>query len=156
MRKKRKSLKKDRGVMDIDINSLLDILVIMLVFLLKSYTNSSMDFSLPEDLTLTASDTKDQGANKIFVSINRMNEIFVNTKKVGDGLKEEVQKLLTAEKEKFDKETNMALKQIYEKNPTVNLVVDQSVNYNEIKKVMDSLSLVGIYKFNLVVRRVEG
>ena len=56
--------KNKREVLDVDITSLLDILVILLVFLLKSYNSSGVTLTIPEGIVLP--DSKSQSINLPF------------------------------------------------------------------------------------------
>lgn len=68
MRKQsRLQARKNKGAPDIDITSLLDVLVILLVFLLKSYNASDLTLDLVDNVKLPSSNTRLLGNNAVIV-----------------------------------------------------------------------------------------
>ena len=56
--------------LDLDITSLLDVLVILLVFLLKSYNASDLKLNLVKDLVVPNSDARTLGHHAVIVQVN--------------------------------------------------------------------------------------
>ncbi|MCO4794956.1 MAG: biopolymer transporter ExbD [Bacteriovoracaceae bacterium] len=161
---------KNKEPMEIDITSLLDILVILLVFLLKSYSASELKLELAEALTLPESRSESLGTDTIVVQVNKERKIFVNNKVIGSayggGTKlndlYDVLKKMKAEKEKDYKETkergpasNMDKEMLSRKKnllTQVNIVLDQSLPYEILRKVMHTSAMAGFPQFKFVVQ----
>src|SRR5690606_27079431 len=107
--------RRNSGVTEVDITSLLDVLVILLVFLLKSYNASDLTLDLAKDLTLPGSNTEMLGNHAVIVQVNKESLLFVNNKEVGvvSGSAEKIPDLyehlvkLKEEDAKLAKEHNM-------------------------------------------------
>ena len=67
----RKRIKRKKmSPVDIDITSLLDILVIMLVFLLKSYNSSGVVLNVPKNLKLPTSESQNINTYGVIVQVS--------------------------------------------------------------------------------------
>ena len=62
--------RKRTEVLDVDITSLLDILVILLVFLLKSYNSSGVIFNVPKGIKLPYSEAKQLNTPGVIVQVS--------------------------------------------------------------------------------------
>jgi biopolymer transport protein ExbD len=157
-RKKRNKKK----VLDIDITSLLDILVILLVFLLKSYNSSGVSINIPKDISIpnSISDTINSAGVIIQVSKDKIwvddKEIYTNKsnskKSFDQGGKRLVPlyNVLVAKKE----EVQSLAKQVPEAKPfsgTANLVVDKSLKFSFVKKIMYTCAEAGFRTYKFVV-----
>ena len=68
--------------LDLDITSLLDVLVILLVFLLKSYNASDLKLNLVKDLVVPNSDARTLGHHAVIVQVNSHKKLFINNKNI--------------------------------------------------------------------------
>lgn len=157
-RGKRKKLK----ALDLDITSLLDILVIMLVFLLKSYNSSGITFNIPKDITLP--DSKSQSLNTMGVNVQiSPTTIWVDNKVVLD-TKEYTPKSYDRKgrrilplydelvaKRKTIQEIEKASPQAKKFSGIANLLVDKSLKYSYLKKVLYTVAEAGYSKYKFVV-----
>src|SRR3989339_683235 len=87
MRKKRfNRLKKGSGdkALELDITSLLDILVILLVFLLKSYNASDLKLDLLGKIELPDSVSRTLGNDSVILQVNRDKKVWINNVYAGD------------------------------------------------------------------------
>ena len=150
MKKKLKLKKRERELMDIDITSLLDILVILLVFLLKSYNASDLKLDLAKGINLPNSKSRVLGNHAAIVQVNLKKELFINNKKIG-----------TLKRGKTVPELKVALKEIKEKEKdekkkknmkNVNIVLHKELEYRDMKKIMHTASLVGFTNFKFIVK----
>jgi len=73
--------RKKRSVIDLDITSLLDILVIMLVFLLKSYNSSGLVLNVPKGIVLPKSESTQVNTSGVIVQVSR-DTLWVDDKEV--------------------------------------------------------------------------
>ena len=62
--------RRPRKVFDIDITSLLDILVILLVFLLKSYNSSGIILNVPKGITLPGSQSLKENTMGVVIQVS--------------------------------------------------------------------------------------
>ena len=97
--------------LEIDITSLLDILVILLVFLLKAYNPDESILHVVENLTLPFSDSKKIRELYITVQVDKNRQIWIDNEKIGvigkdlkNGKIEILHASLMREKEKYRKE----------------------------------------------------
>lgn len=169
-RKKRRSVifKKKKEV-DIDITSLLDILVILLVFLLKSYNPSDLKLDLTDNLKLPDSTSTLHGNQSVTVQVNRSRAVFINNKEIGripkgSGSVAFLEKKLKELKDQGDKELkeykarNLSsvqkdlIKSKERSNKQINIVLDQTLSYADMQKVMHASATAGFPKFKFIVK----
>ena len=168
-RKKRRTFRKEkREALEIDITSLLDILVILLVFLLKSYNASDLRIDLAKQITLPDSRSSQLGNDSIIVQVNSEKELFINNQKIGslttvnkkipllfDKLSEH-KKSLNEELEKFRGPASNTAKDILlrkkEKMKKINIVLDKSLPYSVLSQVMHTSALAGFPEFKFIVQ----
>lgn len=157
---KRKRLRS--APMEIDITSLLDILVILLLFLLKSYNSSGVPLTIPDGITLPLSESKSINTPGIMIQVSK-NKIWVDNKEVLNS--EEVpnrlydhggRRIIPLYNELIKMKEE--IKNVAENVPNAkkftgvtNLIVDKEVKYNYIKKLMYTCAQAGLKKFNFVV-----
>ncbi len=161
---------KNKNDVDVDITSLLDILVILLVFLLKNYNASDLKLDVVNDLVLPESDSKTLGNLNTLVQVDSFENVWINNKIIGqineangdtipflfeklDEMKKVELKILAELREKpegLDKEQMIERK----KNniDKINLVFDKSLNYETIKKVMFTAKTAGFPKFKFIIQ----
>ena len=168
MKKRFKNLsKKKNKVLDIDITSLLDILVILLVFLLKNYNASDLKIDLVKGITLPGSSSQKLGNHSVIVMVNRQKQVFVNNKPIGyvDKNSETIAPLLSKLREiKNDYDINKRVpantknQANLKENPKekvlkkVNIVLDKELPYNVLRKVMHSAATAGYQDFKFIVK----
>ena len=141
---KRKSLRRyKKGEMHLEINSLLDILVILLVFLIKNFSATHVDLPIPKELIVPISKSFDQNQDSVTVSLTKNLDIYVN-KRIVDRIdpsssSRNINSLyneLLGERERIQnnyKSTGFNISSV------VNVVIDESVNYKHIRKILYTL-----------------
>ena len=145
---------KDKGrrkkePMDIDITSLLDVLVILLVFLLKSYNASNLKLNLVKDLVIPNSDARKLGEHAIIVQVDQNKKLYVNKKQVGEmkssgehqELLEELKRIREGSRTEVEKKAKM-----------INLVFDKTLPYKYVKGVMHTSAVAGYTEFKFIVQ----
>lgn len=171
--RKLKTLRKNRKKkdMELDINSLLDILVILLVFLLKSYSASQVEIKVPKNLSIPTSKSEDYGHQIPTILVTKDGTIFVNKEEIvkkgerkvdGEGKIVQLFEKLNEIKQKNDKRFAAVKKSEEEKGnkeseksllgKSVNLVFDQDLDYGEMQYIMHTSSFSGYGKFKLLVQ----
>lgn len=141
--------REKKEAMDIDITSLLDVLVILLVFLLKSYNASNLKLNLVKDLVVPNSVARTLGEHAVIVQVDKNKKLFVNNKQIGmitrSGESQILMEALKSIKESSDIAEVKAAKR-------VNLVFDEEIPYNVMKGVMHTSAMVGYTEFKFIVR----
>lgn len=160
MPRRQSKLNRKREEMDVDITSLLDILVILLVFLLKSYNASDLKLEPAEKISLPSSQSQALGRHSVIVQVNVDKEIWINNDKIGtlspggdkiDVLFDQLKKMKDEEQEQLrtiasDEERKK------KESKQVNLVLDQSLPYQVVRRVMHTSAMAGYPEFKFIVQ----
>lgn len=162
MRRRRRNKRRIKEEMELDITSLLDILVILLIFLLQSYNSSGLVFNVQKGIELPLSESKKVNTEGIIVQVSPTN-ITVDDIQVLDSNNRprylfdqggrRIIPLYNALAKKRE-EINLLHRTVPQSKPfsgVVNFVIDKTIGYNYIKKLFYSAGEAGYKKFNLVV-----
>ena len=150
MRKRFQRKREKSEPMDLDITSLLDILVILLVFLLKSYNASNLKLNLVKSLTIPDSKARKLGNHSVIVQVDKNKQIWIDNKVIGTiSNSEKIDSLYDALKNKRDIASKNNPKLIAK---SVNLVLDKKLPYNSMQKVMHTSALAGYTEFKFIVQ----
>lgn len=161
MIRKRVKRKKIGGV-DVDITSLLDILVILLVFLLRSYNSSGVVINVPEGITLPTSKSKSLNQYGVIVQVSPTkiwidNELILDVENLPPNTYDHRGKrILPLFDELIKKKETIDLVKKTADNAKpfsgiVNLVLDKSLKYNYVKKILYTCAEAGFKRYKLVV-----
>lgn len=158
-----KNRRKKSSVIDVDITSLLDILTILLVFLLQSYNSSGVIINVPDGIELPKSASESLNNFGVNIQVSKTN-IWVDDKEVltsetasqGEVFDEGGRRIVPLYNELVKiKET---IKQSEKLSPEAakfsgiaNLVVDKSLKYSYLKRVMYTAASAGFKEFKFVV-----
>lgn len=166
--KKKKRTKKE--ALDIDITSLLDILTILLVFLLKSYNASDLTLSTVKKVTLPKSSTKSLGSLSTLIQVDSDYKVWIDRKVIGristrssetvDFLfirlkkikKQDESNMKNLEREVASISTKTLADRKKQTMRRINLVMDQSLPYGIIRKVMHTAASAGYPEFKFIVQ----
>ncbi len=160
--------RKKEAVFDIDITSLLDILTILLVFLLQSYNSSGVVINVPKGIDLPRSASESLNSFGVNVQVSKTN-IWVDDTEV-------LNVDTTANSQIYDeggrrivplynelvkiKETIKASEKLSPDakkfSGIANLVVDKTIKYEFLKKVMHTCATAGFKEFKFVVMTKTG
>ena len=154
-----------REVLDLEITSLLDILIIILVFLLKSYNTSGVIFNVPRGISLPASKSKNINTPGVVIQVSSQ-KVWVDDELVieqlsGKNVADHGGRRLIAlfdrlaEKRKTVELVNKNAPQAKEFQGMANLVIDKDVNYNLIKKILYTSAEAQFRRYKFVVRGEE-
>ena len=163
--------KRKKKVMEIDITSLLDILVILLVFLLKSYNPTDLKLDVANNLTLPLSDAQELGNKAIVVQVNKDRKIFVDHKEIGqiNSLSSSTITSLLDKLKEYKLEEEKSIKEMESRAPAsnvnkdlistkksslkkVNIVLDKSLPYAVLRQVMHTAAMAGYPEFKFIVQ----
>lgn len=155
--------RKGAGAFDIDITSLLDILTILMVFLLQSYNSSGVVINVPKEIDLPRSNSETLNTFGVNVQVSKTqiwvdDKEVVNTESVDEGqlfdeggrriipLYNQLVKIKETIKqsEKLSPEANKF-------SGVANLVVDKTLKYSYLKRVMYTCAAAGFKEFKFVV-----
>lgn len=143
--------RKNTDAEEIDITSLLDILVILLVFLLKSYNSSDLTIDLVDELSLPYSFSQGMTNLGVVMQVNEKRNVFINNDFVGNlengaVAKAKITERLNTEFKK-NKKPNSDLKfQI------INLVFDKTLKYQYIDEALQLANETGFSSYKLIVQ----
>lgn len=158
-RRGRKSAKS----IDVDITSLLDILTILLVFLLQSFNSSGVVINVPKDIEIPRSSSETINSFGVNVQVSK-SQIWVDDKEVintkdadpGTIYDEGGRRIvplfneLTKIKETIQQSAKLS-PEAKKFSGIANLVVDKSLKYNYLKRVMYTCAAAGFKEFKFVV-----
>lgn len=151
--KKRNSKKKN---LEIDITSLLDILVILLVFLLRAYNPDESVLQIVDNLALPFSDSRKIREESITIQLDKNRQLWIEKEKVvvvKNDKNPKIDKLYAALVAKRDKLVRGpdSQQEIKKKVERINIVLDQDLPYVFLKKLMYTANAAGFNKFKFVV-----
>lgn len=150
MRKRFQRKREKKEPMELDITSLLDILVILLVFLLKSYNASNLKLNLVKSLKIPDSKARKLGSHSVIVQVDKDKQIWINNKVIGKiDRQEKIDSLYDFLKNKREIASKNNPKLVAK---SVNLVLDKSLPYNSMQKVMHTSALAGYTEFKFIVQ----
>lgn len=154
--------RKTMQALDLDITSLLDILTILLVFLIQSYNASGVIINVPDGITLPRSASENQNtfgvnvqvsADKIWVDDVEVFNTAAMPEKVYDNDGRRIIALyneLVRVKENI-KRTEKTSSDAAKFSGIANLVIDKTLKYNYVKRVMFTCADAGFKEFKFVV-----
>ncbi|OUR97117.1 hypothetical protein A9Q84_12365 [Halobacteriovorax marinus] len=169
-RKKRRSvINKEKVELDIDITSLLDILVILLVFLLKSYNPSDLKLDVTGNLEIPESVSKKLGNSAVTIQVTRNKVVYIDNKEIGRitnskstivFLEKKLKDLMKINEKETQqlKARNVAsgdiktLEKRLQTKRQVNIVMDQELSYSLMQQVMHTSAVAGFSKFKFIVQ----
>lgn len=153
--RRRKSLRRfKKQEMNLEINSLLDILVILLVFLIKNYSATNVELNIPKELTLPISKSATENNVGVSISLDKNYELYLGESNISilnedeKGLIQELFDELLVEKSKID---NLAMVSGGKSTEIVNIMVDENIPYSFIKRIMFTSKEAGFKEFKFVV-----
>lgn len=155
--------RKKNQVLDIDITSLLDILTIILVFLLQSYNSSGVIINVPKDINLPRSASESLNNFGVNVQVSK-SQIWVDDVEVVNSNSTDKAQLfdeggrrivplyneLVKIKETI-KQSEKLSPQAAKFSGVANLVIEKSLKYDYLKRVMYTCAAAGFKEFKFVV-----
>jgi biopolymer transport protein ExbD len=155
--------RKKNQVMDIDITSLLDILTIILVFLLQSYNSSGVIINVPKDINLPRSASESLNTFGVNVQVSK-SQIWVDDAEVVNTNSSDKAQVfdeggrrivplyneLVKIKETI-KQSEKLSPQAAKFSGVANLVIEKSLKYDYLKRVMYTCAAAGFKEFKFVV-----
>lgn len=143
---------------DVDITSLLDILVILLFFLLLHYNPTDLEVNANQDVTPPVSESLDYGSLAVIVQVNKDQEVYFEIEKNPVGKinqPEDVSKIknrLQSEFESQKKRFSQKKGELAQNFKNINFILDQELTYSQMEKLMVWSSKVGFENFKFIVK----
>jgi len=140
---KRKRIKKHS--LEISMNSLLDIVMILLFFLIKYYSSTVFEVQTPQGMFLPKGSAKSAGGNDLTVIVDQNEQILIQGTPICkvEGLGEKNNCLY-----------NELLKRrgpASENNLAVNIMVHKTHPYKVVKEIMHTCAMAGKEQFKFIV-----
>lgn len=154
--------KRKKKTFDLDITSLLDILVILLVFLLKNYNTTNVNINIPKDIKLPFSNSRMINTQGVVVQVSS-DKIWVDDKAVLDSetakskiYDEGGKRIISLYNELVSKKDSFKLLEQTTQGDqkftgNINLIVDKTVKYSYLKKLMYTCASAGYKQYKFVV-----
>jgi biopolymer transport protein ExbD len=149
------------ALIDLDITSLLDILVIMLVFLLKSYNATGIVLNIPKGIELPTSVSQEINTSGVIVQVSTTT-IWVDSKVVYEakegkfvtsikGIRINALYNELVKKKEIVKQIQKQSENASPFSGRVNLVIDKTLKYSFIKKLMFTAADAGFQQYKFIV-----
>jgi biopolymer transport protein ExbD len=145
--------RKSPEMVDLDITSLLDILVILLVFLLMNYNASDLKLDLVKNLEIADSESQRITHYAPVVQLNGQQIIFLDEKEIARlpaGESEALAQLEDALKKRHDALPEKEKKS--DEGALINFVFDRETDYAHVDKIMSTSAKVGFTQFKFIVK----
>ncbi len=146
----------------LELNSLMDVLFILLVFLIKNY--SANNLNIPENIVLPHSVASKQINQAIVIQLTSEKKLYLNDILVADLEKDKELadgNIITALYDKMvDAKQNIKYKaktlgDIHGTDEIVNLLMDKNLPYKYIRKIMFTSQTAGFKEFKFIVEGKE-
>lgn len=144
-------------VEELDITSLLDVLVILLVFLLQNMANSELTLDLVRELSLPFSESRGISEQGVVLQVNAAREVYLNNEVIGvvEVGEEYSQDIINKLEEETKRQEKLMKQKEAGQGLLVNLVLDKSLSYEVIDKLLKSVAQAGYTQFKFIVQGVE-
>lgn len=168
LRRAKNNLRKQKksSSAELDITSLLDVLVILIFFLIRSYNTSGIDMSIPAEITLptSKSETINNAGVQIQVSPDRIwvdSKEILNSESISKNTYDQGGKRIVplydelVKKKEEVKAIALQAQNAADFSGRANLIIDKSLKYSYVKKLMYTCAEAGFKEFKFVVMSEE-
>lgn len=148
----------------LELNSLMDILTIMLVFLIMNYTISEVELSIPKDIKIPLSVSSSIVRKGVLLQVSKDFDIWAGDKflmRVEGGnwqsthrvqlanelysIRDQIERMRMQTQDEHETTEGKSFSTV------VNLVMDKEVNYGQLQNLMDIATDVGFEQFKFIV-----
>ena len=145
-----RGVRTKRKVLDLDITSLLDILVILLVFLLKSYDATGIILNVSDEITLPVSESQSVSSEGVVIQV-APGKIWIDDEEIVNqdskrvirgGIVQPLYDQLVSKKNEI-KSIQKTVENAPKFTGLVNLVIDKTLKYNYVKTIMRTCAEAG-------------
>jgi len=137
--KKYRNSKGNGTIEEVDITSLLDILVILLFFLLLHYNPTDLEINTKQEITPPVSESLDYGSLAVIVQVSKDQEVFFETEKVAAGnmdTAEDIKKIKQRLQLEFANQKKRFLQkkgELAQNYKNINFILDQELTYAQME-----------------------
>lgn len=155
--KKHRYLKTEKEFSEMDITSLLDVLVILLFFLILNYNPTDLQINLADKTSPPPSLLMEYGNQAVMIQVNEDKEVFLGKTLIGNILrKSDLSKISKALKESKLMQEEQFKKMNREVASThdpgnINIIFDGDLEFEIIDTVMKTAGKQGFTNFKLIV-----
>lgn len=155
--KKYRYVKTEKEFSEMDITSLLDVLVILLFFLILNYNPTDLQIDLADKTLPPPSQLMEYGNQAVMIQINQDKEFFLGKTKIGSlTSKSDLSKIAKALKESKAMQEEQFKKMNREVASThdplnINIIFDGDLEFEVIDQVMKIAAKQGFANFKLIV-----
>ena len=154
--------------LDIDITSLMDIIVILVIFLLKNFESSEITLSIPKDISVPDSLSSTPPKQAVKIHMNKELKLWVDDVYVADlaikgrpNFDRDGRRIIPLYNELMQKKDALAVlkksaKGVNEFSGIINLMMDKTLSYEYIRRIMYTATEVGFKEFKFIVLSKEG
>lgn len=152
---------------ELDITSLLDILVILLIFLIKNYDATGVIINIPDGIVLPHSKSQSKSQQGITIQVSSQ-KIWVDNKEIVNMEEKPLKKHLdhknhegrliiplfnelVQKKDTIDKIKNLS-EQAKSFSGISNLIITKTTRYSTIRKIMYTCAEAGFQKYKFIVK----
>lgn len=159
---KSRRAKKPTGPIELDITSLLDVFIVLLVFLVYGSESSGLLTSTAKSIELPLSTSKTLAKKAVSVQVSK-SQIWVDEKEIINTMTMEQEQLFDKEgkkivplynqlvklREKVERSQELSAKAMAF-NGDINLVVDKTLKYNYLKRIMYTCASAGFKNIRFI------
>ncbi len=154
--------------LDIDITSLMDIITILAVFLLKNFDAAGIELSIPKDITVPDSQSSTTPRKAVKIHMNKELKLWVDDAYVADlsikgrpNFDRDGRRIIPLYNELVQKKESLSVLQksakgVSEFSGIINLMMDKSLPYEYIRRIMYTSTEAGFKEFKFIVISKEG
>lgn len=143
MKTLRKAKRSNYSNEELDITSLMDILFILLFFLIQKFNSSDFNVNVIEELALPYSRSQEAPKKAVVLQINEQLNVYINSELVGNLKDNSISEQLANNLQKIPR--------LNEQDNQINLLIDKSIKYDSINKLLRIVDNVGYSKYKLIV-----
>lgn len=145
---------KHNGVDNLNLTSLLDVLIILLFFLLMSYNPTELEFNAMSGINPPYSDSLEMGSMVTVIQVRPNLDVYLEKENLGnlgnsDSEEAIATKLATAfkaQEEKYSKKSNK------QNAKAVNFIIDGKIKYEHMERIMLLAAQTGFDSYKFLVR----
>lgn len=140
---------------DLEMNSLLDILIIIVFFLIISYSATNLDPTLLNNISIPISKSIESPYDIMAIKVDKESNIWIDDILIKKELDESGEYYVALYNQLVQKDKNLELVSkgagLERPNEIINLVIDRAVQYEIIKNIMNTAAKIGVTEFKFIV-----
>ena len=154
--KKYKTPAASLEVEELNLTSLMDVLIILLFFLLMSYNPSVLEINTPDGVNPPFSTSLEMGVDAVIFQVNSNKELYFGQEMLGNIENDaDKDKIEASFKKAFEVQKARFIKSKGEKTDAyknVNFILDSKINFGTMEQLMLVASIAGFDNYKFVVR----